>query len=119
MASFHFFFTGKIFCTTYFLFSRHSMNASTAGPMHPKMLNHIGMFTPFATMSTWRISLSEWAIEMATRRIATMVVTGFMIGSFLEKSRWMISYHDDREINNILMTSVQKGIHGKIFAAAL
>ena len=52
MASFHFFFTGKIFCTTYLLFSRHSMNASAAGTMHPKMLNQIGMFTPFATIFT-------------------------------------------------------------------
>jgi hypothetical protein len=80
MASFHLFFTGKIFCTTYFLFSRHSIKASTAGTIHPKMLNQIGIFTPFATMSTWRISLSKWAMEIAIRRIATMVVTGFMIG---------------------------------------
>jgi len=52
MAFFHLFVTGKLFCTTYFLFFRHSMNANTAGTMHPKMLNQIGMFTPFATMFT-------------------------------------------------------------------
>jgi hypothetical protein len=52
MAFFHLFSTGKIFRTTYFLFSRHSMKASIAGTIQPKMLNQIGMFTPFATMST-------------------------------------------------------------------
>lgn len=52
MASFHIFFAGKIFCMTYFLFSRHNIKASTAGTIHPKKLNQRGMFTPFATMST-------------------------------------------------------------------
>jgi hypothetical protein len=43
---FSFFFSGKIFRRIYFLFSCHSINANTAGTIHPKMLNQTGTITP-------------------------------------------------------------------------
>jgi len=35
--------TGAIFYKHYFLFSRHSIKASMAGMMHPKILNQTGI----------------------------------------------------------------------------
>ena len=72
-------------------------------------------------------------MEIATRKIVTAVVAGFMMG-FLSIERYdrAFSYHDCREINmicfsemeglngnNALLISALKGIHGKIQALAL
>jgi hypothetical protein len=63
----------------YLLFSRHSIKASMAGMIQPKMLTQIGICIPFITIPICNIILRRCAADIPTRIIVTIVVTGFMV----------------------------------------
>jgi len=79
-------------CNYHFLLSRHSINASMEGTMHPKILTQSGTCIPFTIMLTWKIILARCAADTPTSMIVTMVVAGFM-ELFLSSSSLCLKDH--------------------------